>query len=94
METINIDDIINYAVKRYKAATDPEERKVIGKALDELDLSIDNADMREDAVRDYVGSDPYSWLVIPNFAELEERGDEEIAVEYNDRMVVTTFIIY
>jgi len=70
MQSIKIDDIINHTAKRYKGTTDPQEREVLEKALNFLDWSIDRVDMREDTVRDYVGMDPYSWLVIPNFDEL------------------------
>jgi hypothetical protein len=94
MQTIKIDDIINYTAKRYKGTTDQQEREVLEKALNHLDWSLDNADMREDTVRDYVGMDPYSWLVIPNFTELEERGDENVFVEYADGMVVEAPLCY
>jgi hypothetical protein len=94
METIKIDDIINQTVRLYKEATDPAERIWFEDAINKLDLSIDNPDQREDTVRDYVGMDPYSWMVLPNFAELEERGDEYIYVEYADRMVVEAPLCY
>lgn len=94
MQTIKIDDIIKHTALRYKGTTDPDEREVLGRALDWLDLSLDNADIREDTVRDYVGMDPYSWLVIPNFAELEESGVDNIYVEYADRMVVEAPLLY
>ena len=94
MQTIKIDDIIKHTVALYKETTDPADREVIEKALNHLDWSIDNADMREDTVYDYVGMDPYSWLVIPNFAELEERGDDEVFVEYGDGMVVAAPLCY
>ena len=94
METIKIDDIMDRTVKLYKESTDPEERVWFEEAINKLDLSIDNPDQREDTVRDYVGTDPYSWIVLPNFAELEERGDEYIYVEYADGMVVDAPLCY
>jgi hypothetical protein len=33
-------------------------------------------------------------VVLPNFAELDESGAEEIAVEYGDGMVITAPLIY
>lgn len=81
-------------MKRYKETTDSDERVMLGEAMDQLDLSIDNPDQREDAVRDYVGMDPWSWLVIPQFAELEELGIDNIYVEYADRMVVEAPLCY
>lgn len=94
METIKIDDIIKHTVARYKGTTDLQEREVLEKALNHLDWSLDNADMREDTVRDYVGMDPYSWLVIPNFTELEESGADNVLVEYADGMVVEAPLCY
>lgn len=94
MQTVKINDIINYTAKRYKGTTDLQEREVLEKALNHLDWSLDNADMREDTVRDYVGMDPYSWLVIPNFTELEESGADNVYVEYADGMVVEAPLCY
>jgi hypothetical protein len=94
MQTIHIYDILNYIVKQYKSATFPNDKEHLEIAMNNIDWSIDKPEMREDVVDTYIATDPYCWVVLPNFAELDESGAEEIAVEYGDGMVITAPLIY
>lgn len=51
-------------------------------AREELETAIFNPEARQRVVRDFVGSDPYCWVVLPNFSELEEGRFETIIVEF------------
>ena len=97
MEAIKVKDIIEYTIGRIKnerIGGDMAAVELLETALNELDLACDEPDMREDTVRDYVGHDPYSWMVIPNFDVLEESGAVEVAVDFEDGMVVSVPLLY
>lgn len=100
MEAIKIKDIIEYTIGRIKNERiggdmgDMAAVELLETALNELDLACDEPDRREDTVRDYVGRDPYSWMVIPNFDALEESGAVEVAVDFEDGMVVSVPLLY
>lgn len=94
MQTINIHDILDYAVMRYKSATFSSDKDLLEVALNNIDWSLTKSDMREDVVDNYIAKDPYCWMVIPNFAELDENNVEEIAVDYGDGMVVISPLIH
>jgi hypothetical protein len=97
MEAIKVKDIIEYTIGRIKwecFGGDMAAVELLETALNELDLACDEPDRREDTVRDYVGRDPYSWMVIPNFDVLEDFGIEEIVVDFEDGMVVSAPLLY
>lgn len=94
MQTIKIDDIIKHSISLLNLYTDRHDRTIIANALDEIVRSEDRIDEREYTVQNYIGKDPYSWLVIPNFLELEESGVDNIYVEYADGMVVEAPLCY
>jgi hypothetical protein len=94
MQTINIFDILNYTVNQYKSARFSNDKDLLEIALNNIDWSITKPDMREDTVDNYIAKDPYCWMVIPNFAELDENNVEEIAVDYGDGMVVISPLIH
>lgn len=94
MQTIKIDDIIKHSISLLNLYTDRHDRTIIANALDEIVRSEDRIDEREYTVQNYIGKDPYSWLVIPNFLELEESSVDNIYVEYADGMVVEAPLCY
>jgi hypothetical protein len=97
MEAIKVKDIIEYTIGRIKwehFGGDMAAVELLETALNELDLACDEPDRREDTVRDYVGRDPYSWMVIPNFDVLEDFGIEEVVVDFEDGMVVSAPLLY
>jgi len=50
--------------------------------------------MRDFVVEEYIGSDPYCWCFLPNFAELEEEGIDIIEVEFPDGEVTSAPLLF
>lgn len=94
MQTIRIDDIVKHGIELQDFYNDPDDISFIADATDRIVRSVHCVEERQETVRNYIGRDPYSWNMIPNFAELEERGDEEVFVEYEDGMVVSAPLLY
>ena len=95
METIKINDIIRWGIGlRDHYYTDLHDISLITDAIDRIVRSDQVVEEREETVRNYIGLDPYSWTLIPNFSELEELGVENVLVEYADGMVVEAPLCY
>lgn len=96
MKIIKIVDIIEHCIEMQNFYSHPDDISFIADATDRIVRSVHHIEERQETVRNYIGGDPYSWNVIPttDFAELEERGDKEVFVEYEDGMVVSAPLLY
>ncbi len=92
---IDLQKIMNFINSNLKSISYEEDREVLKDALDQLELSIENPQRRNAAVRDYIGRDPYSWMVIPDFwQEIAARGIDEIYVRYSDGDIISAPVLY
>ena len=78
-------------------ANEPQKLKeldVLVDAIEEIEMAIVNPEMRDSVVEEYIGSDPYCWCFLPNFAELEEEGIDIIEVEFPDGEVTSAPLLF
>jgi len=83
--------------ERVRFASDPqklEDLNMLEEAIEEIEMAIINPEMRDFVVEEYIGSDPYCWCVLPNFAELEEEGIDIIEVEFPDGEVTSAPLLF
>ena len=99
---ITVEKVLEFAnlqleSEKVKFANEPqklEELNILEEAIEEIEMAITNPEMRDFVVKEYIGSDPYCWCVLPNFAELEEAEIDTIEVEFPDGETTTAPLLF